>query len=52
MQVSYYLKTGTHLNTTETFYIYKEASSEDQLNDKHTIFPKVILDAIIKIGNP
>jgi hypothetical protein len=28
------------------FYIHKEATSDNQLNDKHIIFPKVICDII------
>ena len=36
------LPTRQNLNTTERFYIHKEALSNNQLNDKHTIFPKMI----------
>jgi hypothetical protein len=52
MQLLYYQKKGTYLNTMERFYIHKEASSDKQLNDKYIIFSNIIFDTIIKIGNP
>jgi len=50
MQILYYYNKGTHFNTIEGFYTLKEALSDNQLNDKHTIFPSMIFDTIIKIG--
>jgi len=35
MQEFYFQKKGAHLNTRERFYIHKEASFDNQLNDKH-----------------
>src|SRR5215469_4544053 len=42
---------GTHLNTLERFYIHKEASHNNHLNDNHTILPNKIFDTILKIQN-
>ena len=49
MQVLYFQKNGTHLNTIKIFYIHKEASFDNQLNYKHTTFPNIIFDTILKI---
>ena len=49
MQILYYQKKGPHLNTIERFYNHKEAAIENQLNDKQTIFPNKIFDAILNI---
>jgi len=46
MQILYYQKKGPHLNNIECFYIHKEAATDSQLNDKQTIFPNKIFDAI------
>jgi hypothetical protein len=32
------------------YYVHKEATN-DKLNDKHTIYPKIILDPILKNKN-
>jgi len=40
-----------HLNTMERFYVHKEASIDNRLNDKHTIFPNIIFDTILKKEN-
>jgi hypothetical protein len=45
-----YQTKGTHLNAIGRFYIHKEASPDSQLYEKHTIFPQMIFDTIIKIG--
>jgi hypothetical protein len=34
------------------FYIYKEPSMDNQLNDKYTTFPNIIFDNILKKENP
>ena len=52
MQVLYYHKNRTYLNTLEIFYIDNETSSDNQPNDKYIIFSNIIFDTIIKIGNP
>jgi hypothetical protein len=35
MQELYFQKKGADLNTVERFYIHKEASFDNQLNNKH-----------------
>jgi hypothetical protein len=49
MQILYYQKKGSHLNTIECFYTHKEAATDNQLNEKQTIFPNKIFDAILNI---
>jgi hypothetical protein len=49
MQILHHQKKGPHLNILEGFYIHKEAANGNHLNDKHTIFPNRIFDAILKI---
>ena len=48
MHILYYKK-GPLLNTIECFYIHKEVATDNQLNDKQTIFPNKIFDAILNI---
>ena len=38
MQMLYFQKEGTHLNTTERFHIHTEHTANIHLNDNHTIF--------------
>ena len=38
MQILYYQKKGSHLNTIERFHIHKEAATDNQHNDKQS-FP-------------
>ena len=42
---------GTHLNTIERFYIYAEYVNNNQLNDKHTISPNSIFEALLNTQN-
>jgi hypothetical protein len=35
----------------EIFYIYKEASLDNKLNDKYAIFPNIMFGNVIKIEN-
>jgi hypothetical protein len=49
MQILYYQKKGPHLNIIECIYTHKEATTDNQLNDKQTIFPSKIFDAILNI---
>jgi len=37
-----------HLNTMGRFYIHKEVWIDDRLNDKHTIFHRIVFDTILK----
>jgi hypothetical protein len=39
---------GETLNNLEKFYIHKETSINNQINDKCTIKPKVIFDTLIQ----
>ena len=50
MQILSYQKKCLHLNTIERFYIHKENTKDNQLNDKQIIFPNKIFDAILIIG--
>ena len=50
MQILNYQKKGPHLNTLECSHIHKEATSENQVNDKQTIFPNRIFDPMFSIG--
>jgi hypothetical protein len=36
------------MNTIEKFYIYKETTEDTQLNDKDTVQPNIIFEAIIR----
>jgi hypothetical protein len=49
MQILYYQKKCPHLNTTERFYIHKEAAIDNRLNDAQKIFPNKIFDALLNI---
>jgi hypothetical protein len=40
---------GPHLNTLERFYIHKEASLNNHLNDDHTVIPSRFFDTILKM---
>jgi len=51
MQVLYFQKKGTHLNTMKIFYIHKEASFDNQLNYKHTTFPILTLSLKTKTSD-
>jgi len=52
MQVLYFQKNGAYLNNMERFYVHKGALLDNQLNDKHTIVPSIILDTILKNEKP
>ena len=49
MQILHHHKKGPHLNIMEHFYIHKEAATDNQLNDKQSIFPNKIFDTILNI---
>jgi hypothetical protein len=42
------LKGGPYINSVERVYIYTDATSDNQSNDKHAIFPDIIFDIILK----
>jgi len=48
MQVLQYQRKGTHLNTIEKFFIYKEFSINTHLNDEFNIIPNRIFEALLK----
>ena len=48
MHILHFQTKGMHLNTTEHFYIYKEASVISQLNDDHTIPNNKIFETLLK----
>jgi len=50
MQILSYQKKGPHLNAIEKFFIHKENTNDNQLNDKQTFFRNKIFDAILIIG--
>jgi hypothetical protein len=41
-----------YLNTLERFYIHKEATQDNHLNDDHAVVPNKIFRAIQKITTP
>jgi hypothetical protein len=43
---------GPHLNTLERFYIHKEASLNNHLNDDHTVISNSVFDTIVKMWRP
>jgi len=48
MQVLQYQRKGTHLKTIERFFIYKEFSINNHLNDEFNITPNRIFEALLK----
>ena len=49
MKILHYQKKGPYLNTTQRFYIHKEAATGNKLNDKQTIFPNKTFEAILNM---
>jgi len=52
MQIPQRQYKGSHLNTLECVYIYTEYLKNNHLNDDHTIFPNMILEALLKPHQP
>jgi len=48
MQILQRQNKGSHLNTIERFYTYAEYLNNNHLKDEHTIFPNIILEALLK----
>jgi len=42
---------GTHLDNMQSFCIREEASFDNELNDRYTIYVYLIYDTILKNGN-
>jgi len=49
MQILQYQAKGAHLNTIERYFIYKEFSIKNHLNDESNIAPNKIFDALLKL---
>jgi hypothetical protein len=47
MQILHTHNKDAHLNTIEKFYVYKEASTDNHLNDKHTVPNSQIFHTIV-----
>jgi len=47
VQILHFQHKGTHMNTLERYYIHKETANNNQLNDKHTVFPNTIFDILL-----
>jgi hypothetical protein len=47
MEILHTTVKGPMLNTLEKFYIYREMIIDNQLNDKNTVAPNAIFDAIL-----
>ena len=43
---------GAHLNTIERYYIYREFTKSNHLNDEHTISPSKIFEALLAPDQP
>jgi len=50
MEVLYATNKGRLMDTMEKFYIYKEAHSNNQINDKNTVKPNIIFNIIVEEG--
>jgi hypothetical protein len=48
MQILHVRRKGPHLNTTEKFFIHKEAANNNHLNDEHTVANNRIFDTILQ----
>jgi hypothetical protein len=49
MQALYFQKKGAYLNTMEMLCVHKEASVDNQLNDRHAVFPNIFLTLSLKM---
>jgi hypothetical protein len=48
MEILHTTVKGPMLNTLEKFYMYRETIIDNQLNDKNTVAPNAIFDAILR----
>jgi len=46
MEILYTTSKGRFMDTVEKFYIYSETRNSNQINEKNTIKPNAIFDAI------
>jgi hypothetical protein len=47
MQILHFQHKSTHMNTLERYHIHRETANNNQLNDKHTVFPNTIFDTLL-----
>jgi hypothetical protein len=47
MDIIHTTNKGKTLDTMETFYIYKEARNNNQINDKCTVKPNIVFETLI-----
>ena len=47
MQVLRFNKKAIYINTTENILVYKETTKDNQLNEKHTLKPNRIFEAVV-----
>jgi len=47
MEVLQTTKKGRHMDTVEKFYIFKETRINNQINDKNTVNPNAIFEALL-----
>jgi hypothetical protein len=52
MSILHTTKKGRMLNTIEEYYIHEETYYDNQLNDKTTVTPNIILDTILRNKTP
>jgi hypothetical protein len=52
MQILQYQGKGAHLNTIERYFIHKEFSKNNHLNDEFNITPNKIFDVLLKPHQP
>jgi hypothetical protein len=52
MQILQYQAKRAHLNMVERYFIYKEFSNNNHLNDDSNIAPNKIFDALLKLQKP
>jgi len=52
MQILQCQNKGAHLNTIEQYYIYREFTQNNHLNDEHTISPNKIFDTLLAPDKP
>jgi hypothetical protein len=48
MEVLYFYKKWTHLNTTERFYIHKEGMHNNHINEEYTETTNQIFNTVIE----
>jgi len=52
MQILQRQNKGAHLNTIERYYLYREFTKNNHLNDEHTVSPNKIFEALLAPDQP